>query len=405
MKVLLVCHRLPFPPTDGARIRSFNILKHLSKRHSVTVAAPVRSAAEFEAAKELGQHCQEVLVAPILQLAAISRMVFRLFTSIPSSMGYFYSPQLYRLVRSAINGEQFDLVIAFCSAIAPYVADIRGPAKLLDFVDMDSQKWLHIARVKPFPIAFGYWLEGSKLQRAETLLADKFDACTCITPAEMETLRNFGVNVLTDWFPNGVDLDYFAPDGNDYRPESIVFTGRMDYFPNQQGVTWFCQEVLPLIRASRPQVTMTIVGAEPPYSIRALAEIPGVVVTGTVPDVRPYVQAATLAVVPLKIARGTQNKILESFALGVPVVCTSIAAVGIEAEPGEHFLVADSTDHFARVVSQLLVDPIERSRLAAAARSLVESRYSWQAAMAKLDTIIEVCLARFEQAKITVSSH
>lgn len=388
MRVLVICHRLPFPPTDGGRVRSFNIIRHLSEHHSVVVAVPTRSKAEQDAAVELRRYCQKILIAPISPLMAMARMALRLASPSPSSMGYFYSPDLHRQIRSVIANERFDLIIAVCSSVAPYVAEVSGTFKLLDFVDMDSQKWLAYAQVKPFPLAQGYWLEGIKLQRAETMLASKFDACTGITRAEIETLRHFGVEIPMDWFPNGVDLDFFAPESGHYRVDSIAFIGRLDYFPNQQGVAWFCREILPLIRMAQPETTVTIVGAEPPPWIQALTEIPGVVVKGTVPDVRPYVRSAALTVVPLKIARGTQNKILESFALGVPVVATSIAANGVEAEPGEHLLVADSAHDFAQAVSRLLSDPAERSRLAANGRTLVEQHYSWSAAMAKFDAMI-----------------
>jgi sugar transferase (PEP-CTERM/EpsH1 system associated) len=307
-------------------------------------------------------------------------------------MGYFYSHQLKRQIDSAVANEHFDLIIVVCSSVAPYVADIHGVPKLIDFVDMDSQKWLCYAKFKPLPLAIGYWLEGVKLQRAEVLLASKFNTCTCITPLEMETLHGFGVDVPMGWFPNGVDLDYFSQNDCEYRQDSIAFVGRMDYFPNQQGITWFCKEILPLIQAEHPRVGLTIIGAEPPPAVRALANIPRVFVTGTVPDIRPYAQNAAITVVPLKIARGTQNKILESFAMGVPVVCTSVAAAGVDATPGEHFLVADTAHDFAKAVSLLLGDSVERNRLSDAGRRRAESHYSWQAAMAKLDQLITMCL-------------
>src|SRR5262249_52371074 len=154
----------------------------------------------------------------------------------------------------------------------------------------------------------------------------KFDFCTCTTRPELETLSSYGVTTLTGVFPNGVDTDFFSPVGDEYEADSLCFSGRMDYYPNQQCMLDFCARTLPLIRVIRPSVRLTIVGAEPSAAIRKLAKIPGVEVTGTVPDVRPYVRKAAVSVAPLLIARGTQNKILESLALGVPVVASEIAA-------------------------------------------------------------------------------
>jgi len=265
--------------------------------------------------------------------------------------------------------------------------------KLLDFGDMDSQKWLLYARYRALPLAAGFWLEGWKLERTERNLARAFELCTCTTREELETLRGYGANTDTDWFPNGVDAQYFSPTTAAYDPDRICFVGRMDYFPNQQAVNWFCTTVLPLIRERCPRAKLLIVGAEPPRSITALAAN-GIVVTGTVPDVRPLVQSAAVTVAPLIIARGTQNKILESMAMGVPVVASHVAARGVDAEPGRHMLAADSPQDFATAVLKLLEQPTERRRLADAGRNRVLSNHSWAASLQRFDGIIDRLRAR-----------
>ena len=172
----------------------------------------------------------------------------------------------------------------------------------------------------------------------------------------------------------------------------------MDYYPNQQGVTEFCDRVLPVIQAQRPEATFSIVGAKPSPEILELGKRPGVTVTGTVPDVRPHVIKAAVAVAPLRIARGTQNKILESLAMGVPVVSSATAAEGIDAEPGEHFLAADDAKDFAAMTLRLLQDTAERDRLAKAGRARMESHHNWPASMRRLDKIIEDCLSLKKRA-------
>jgi len=320
-------------------------------------------------------------------------MIARLPTATPSSFGYFYSSALRRRIETVLTRDSLDLIVVHCSSVAPYVASARVP-KMLDFGDMDSQKWLLYARHRALPLAAGFWLEGHKLERTEKNLARAFDLCTCTTREELETLRGFRVATDTDWFPNGVDGQYFSPTTAAYDTDQVCFVGRMDYFPNQQAVRWFCADVLPLIRARHPRVKFTIVGAAPPRSITALAATHGIAVTVTVPDVRPLVQAAALTVAPLIIARGTQNKILESMAMGVPVVASGTAARGVDAEPGRHILAADSPAEFAAAVLGLLEQPPERARLAAAGRERVLSNHSWAASLLRFGEVVNRLCAR-----------
>jgi hypothetical protein len=188
------------------------MIRHLSAAgHQVTVASLARSPAEAGEGKGIAAHCERFemeVTSPPLQAA---RMVLRLPTPVPSSMGYFYSARLARRIRALLARERFDLIFVHCSSVAQYVARARGVPKILDFGDMDSQKWLEYARYKPFPLSAGYWLEGVKMERAERALARQFDLCTATTRAEWETLEGYGTGVATDWFPNGVDSGYFAP--------------------------------------------------------------------------------------------------------------------------------------------------------------------------------------------------
>jgi sugar transferase (PEP-CTERM/EpsH1 system associated) len=394
VNVLFVCHRLPYPPRRGGKIRPFNMIKHLAAAgHSVTVASLARSQSEADEGRDLRKYCADVIVEQIGGSAATARMLARLPTTTPSSFGYFYSPRLEQRIRSVLARDSLDVIIVHCSSVAPYVASAPLP-KLLDFGDMDSQKWLLYARHRALPLGAGFWLEGRKLERTEKKLARSFDLCTCTTREELATLRGYGVSTDTDWFPNGVDATYFSPTTAPYDPDRICFVGRMDYFPNQQAVQWFCADVLPLIRQQRPGAVLEIVGAAPPRSILALASADRVVVTGTVPDVRPLVHKSAVTVAPLIIARGTQNKILEAMAMGVPVVASSVAARGVDAEPGRHLLAADSPRDFAAAVLGLLESSAERRRLADAGRERVLSNHSWAASLQRFDGIVDRLRAR-----------
>ena len=394
MRILYLCHRFPFPPRRGGKIRPFNMIRHLSASgHRVTVASLARSAQEADEGRGITQHCAHYEMAEVRELAQIARMVVRLPIPTPSSMGYFYSPVLAWRIRGLLARERFDLVFVHCSSAAQYVAGVRGIPKILDFGDMDSQKWLEYARYKPFPLSAGYLLEGKKLEREERRLARRFDMCTATTRAEWETLERYQAGAATDWFPNGVDSDYFSPGEDLYDPDMISFVGRMDYYPNEQCMLEFCANVFPLLRQKRPNLRLSIVGADPVPGVRKLGELPGVTVTGSVPDVRPYVRRSAAMVAPLKIARGTQNKILEAMAMGVPVVTSPAAAGGVDAVPHKHLLVAKDHAEQCAALLRVLDDADERQRLALAGRARVLSHHAWPASMRRLDDIIERTLS------------
>lgn len=399
MRILYVCHRFPFPPARGGKIRPFNMIKHLSRKHEVVVASLARSPEEAAAGRGIAEHCADFMMGQVSAPAAWGRMIARLPTPGPSSMGYFYAPALARRIQARLRQEAFDLIFVHCSSVAPYVSQVTGIPKILDFGDMDSQKWLVYRHFKPFPLSLGYWLEGSKMAAAEKALARQFDLCTCTTQAELETLRALQVPTPSDWFPNGVDLDTFTPTEAPYDPDALCFVGRMDYFPNQQAMAFFCDEVFPLVRRQRPAATLAIIGAEPSPEVRRLGQREGITVTGTVPDVRDLVRRAAASVAPLTIARGTQNKILECLAMGVPVVTSPQAAGGVDAVAGEHLLVAQSPQDYADKLLTLMGDPAARRALAAAGRARMESHHSWAGSMARLDRIVDDCLQRYHEQR------
>ena len=185
-----------------------------------------------------------------------------------------------------------------------------------------------------------------------------------------------------------MDTKFFSPGEDDYDPDLISFIGRMDYYPNQQAILNFCKEVMPVIQARRPATKLRIVGAEPSRDILELTENRGVEVTGTVPDVRPHVLRSALSIAPLVIARGTQNKILESMAMGIPVVCSDVAANGVNAKADDHIMVCRSSDEYVDTVINILDNPDIRQRLSKGGRNRILTSHSWSASMRKLDSII-----------------
>ncbi|MGB0713654.1 MAG: glycosyltransferase, partial [Gammaproteobacteria bacterium] len=212
MRILFVTHRQPYPPKGGAKIRAFHSVRWLQEQgHQVTVAAPVRDEEEREGAKALADYCSAVISEPVTEWAQKLRMVSRLATTTPSSMGYFHSPALARRVRGMVEAGEADFAMVHCSSVAHFLGRNRSIPRLLDFVDIDSQKWLDYAGFHSWPRSMGYWLEGTKLRHAEARLAQSFDMNTVITPGELDLLNEFAPGAGTGWFPNGVDLDAFKP--------------------------------------------------------------------------------------------------------------------------------------------------------------------------------------------------
>ena len=404
MNILYLCHRFPFPPKRGGKIRPFNMIRHLSASgHQVTVCSLARSPDEADESKGIAPYCAGFEMGHVKGWVQVARMLVRLPVPTPSSMGFFYSPELAERVQDLLSSKPWDLIFVHCSSVAQYVEHVQDIPKILDFGDMDSQKWFEYANYKPFPLSLGYRFEGAKMLAAEKGLARRFDLCTATTRAEWETLNSYATGADTDWFPNGVDADFFCPEDESYDPDTISFIGRMDYYPNQECMARFCEQTWPRLKAARPGMKLLIVGADPTPAMRQLGDLPGVTVTGSVPDVRPFIRKSALMVAPLNIARGTQNKILEAMAMGVPVVTSSIAAGGVDAEAGTHFLVADTPEAYAQAIMRIVESPAERSRLAMAGRQRMLSHHAWPHSMVRLDSIIARGISNFSKSKGVVA--
>ena len=265
MKILFICHRFPYPPRRGGKIRPFNIIRHLAQSHEVTLASLPRSREEARAGHGISSVCPNYLVGIVTPPKALLGMMRNALSNRPFSMGYFHSQQLRKKIDNEIAKNAFDLIMVHCSSVAQYVEHVKTIPKLLDFGDMDSQKWMIYEKERSFPLSRIYGAEGRRLLAAEKALAASFGYCTCTTRLEKETLDGYETGAKTAWFPNGVDFGYFNPSNIEYDPDTICFVGRMDYYPNQKGVLDFCQKVLPLVREKRPKTRLFVVGAEPSH--------------------------------------------------------------------------------------------------------------------------------------------
>jgi polysaccharide biosynthesis protein PslH len=390
MKILFLCHRMPYPPKRGGKIRPFNMIRHLARSHEVTVATLARTAQECADGEELRRYCDELHVGRLSGFGAWGRFGLFGLTGRPATFGYFYSPALYRTVQRLLATRGFDAIFVHSSSMGPYVAGHRGCRKVMDFGDADSEKWLEYSRTSPAPLSWAFRVEGNRVRAAERKLGTQFDAGSVNAPRERDMLAAY-VRAPISVIPNGVDLEYFqAGRSSDqpYVPNRIVFTGNMSYRPNVDAVAYFAATILPRIRREIPDAQLYIVGMEPTAAVRRLADGDRVVVTGRVDDVRPYFDSAAVAVAPLRVARGLQNKVLEAMAMRVPVVASPAAFAGITAVAGRDLLVAADPDEFSRAVVTLLRDPAIRERFAAAGRTCVETNHNWSQLLERLEGLV-----------------
>jgi sugar transferase (PEP-CTERM/EpsH1 system associated) len=430
MKILYLAHRIPYPPNKGDKIRSFNIIKYLSQRHEIHLACLAddrRDVRHEEGLKGLCKSTHVVLINP--KLARLKSSLY-LPSKRPLSVPYFYSRKLQRIIDDLLLTHDFDTIFCFSSPMAEYVfrsralspkSTVRGEKTndhrpstklIMDFVDVDSDKWLQFSKYAGFPMSWIYASEGQRLADYERKVAEAFDHSIFVTGSEVKIFKNKNPSIKNvTAVPNGVDLDYFSPTYSkqpsttnqppepvDHLPSAIshqpiiVFTGAMDYYANIDGVVWFTKQILPLIKKQIPLIQFYIVGSNPAKEVTKLAGNDGVTVTGYVPDTREYLKKATVVVVPLRIARGIQNKILEAMAMGLPVVATPQAFEGIEAEPKRDLILEEDAERFGESVVQLIRNIYPRKCLGDNARKAAEDNYSWAKNLSKLDGVISHCV-------------
>lgn len=389
-KLLFLTHRFPYPANKGDKIRALNILEHLAATHEVFLGC-VDGDADGEPATDWAKaRGYKVYCGSSDFLTRMPRTAFSLIKGEPLSVGYFRHNGLLKWVRQVQAQERPELTYVFSSAMAQYACNgAAGASRLImDFVDVDSIKWRQYAATRTPPASWIYALEAQRLLRHDRDVARRADASLFVSTAEMKLFEGLAPELAPKLHavPNGVDTVYFTP-GSGARTANIVFVGVMDYWPNVEAVQWFATEVFPRVLARWPEARFQIVGSKPSPAVRQLGDMPGIEVTGAVPDVRPFLAAARVVVAPLRIARGIQNKVLEAMAMGRPIVTTPDALEGIPATDGVHAIVASSPEQFADAVVRCGNDA-DADAMGARARSFVVSQFSWQSQLRALDAIV-----------------
>ncbi len=395
--LLLLIHRIPYPPNKGDKIRSYHLLKHLARHYRVHLATFVDDPDDWQYVPHVQALCASSHFAAMKPLVARVKSLGALLKNRSLSLEYYRDKSVERWVKQTVAAHGIERVLVFSSAMAQYADPYRAARRVVDFVDVDSDKWRQYAEKKSFPMSWLYQYEAQRLLSYERQVARDYDASLFVSAPEAELFRQLAPesSVKIGHFSNGVDTDYFSPHDNHVSPyaageRALVFTGAMDYWPNVDAVQWFCDEVFPQLRTRFPELRFYIVGSRPSPAVQALGQQPGVKVTGTVPDVRPYIAHAAVAVAPLRIARGIQNKVLEAMAMATPVVVSPQALEGIDAVPGSELVLAEDAAAFADAVATLLTGlDSAASAIGQAARAKVQNQYSWSSNLACIGENLE----------------
>ncbi len=380
--VLFLCHRLPWPPSKGDKIRSYHVLRRLAEHYRVYLGAFVDDPADWQYLAPVQALCAEVCVRPLGPWQTRWRALASLARGEALTVGVYRDRVMRRWIEGLLAERKLDLAVCYSSGVAPFVMAHPQLQRVMDFVDVDSDKWRQYAQANRGLTRMIYQREARRLVEFERTVAEQFDASVLVSEAEATFFRE-QVPAAADkvhGIPNGVDGEYWDPErayANPYPPEerAVVFVGAMDYRANVHAAQWFAREVWPRISARRADARFYIVGSKPTAAVRALGRLEGVVVTGRVEDVRPYLAHAHVVAAPLRIARGIQNKVLEALAMEKVVLATPEAWEGIEDFAGRQGCISDSPGIMATEAVHWLDAP-QVARVPAA-RAMVLARYDW----------------------------
>ncbi|WP_133470507.1 TIGR03087 family PEP-CTERM/XrtA system glycosyltransferase [Paraglaciecola marina] len=397
MNILFLSHRVPFPPNKGEKIRTFNQLKFLGDSgHNIHVLAPFEEEQELDFFKTLEQqYCQ------VADGVKLSNKLLRLSTGLVKgkalSVANFYSKNLQQTFDKLVKNKKFDAIVCTASSMAEYIfkshwlAENPCPALLMDFMDLDSDKWRQYSERSTLPMKWVYQRETRLISKFEINIAERFDACFFITNTEKE-LFNKGAPNTDNIFAveNGMDTQTFKPALLPIHSEQpvLLFTGVMNYAPNVDAVVWFVENAWSQVLAKWPEAKFYIVGMSPSDKVNNLSKQKGIIVTGFVDDILPYFHQATIFIGPFRIARGVQNKVLQAFACGIPVISTKMGAEGIRCKDKESILLANTPEDFINEIATLTLDKALSQKIAGNALAIIQQHYAWEGVLAPFDRVL-----------------
>ncbi len=390
--ILYLVHRIPYPPNKGDKIRSFHFLKALAEHYHVYLGAFIDDEEDWQYTEHLKSYCSDSLYLALKPSTAKVKSLTGLLTKQALSLPYYRDQTMQRWVDEIIASRNIEKVVIFSSVMAQFVLHKDNVDMIVDFVDVDSDKWQQYAQKKHWPQSWVYHRESRRLLDFEKIVAEKAKVSFFVSQQEAELFKRLApaVSHKVTAINNGVDAAYFSLQSGLLSPykdheKAIVFTGAMDYWPNVDAVVWFALHIFPEIRRQYPQTVFYIVGSKPTKEVQALAALDNIVVTGRVEDIRPYLAYAMFAVAPLRIARGIQNKVLEAMSMEKIVLATSAAMEGISGYEQQDVMMTDDAEQLADKACQLLSQPQIQS---SENRAFIRTQFSWNSCGEQLAQLI-----------------
>jgi sugar transferase (PEP-CTERM/EpsH1 system associated) len=384
VRILFVAARFPSPARQGFQVRAHHQIRLLAPHHRITLVAFAPHEPSREARDDLGRHCEEVVTVPLGRTEMLAGLARGMLHDRPLQTALYETPAMRKVVQRLLSERRHDVVHVQLARMARHVEDTTLPV-VVDLIDALSLNMERRAARDQSPARFAAALEAKRLRRYEQRLCRTFAHATVVSTVDRAAIGEFPNLSINS---NGVDLARFPFTRDRRDPDRVAFTGNLGYFPNVDAIEWFVREVLPSVRRVRPTTTFVAAGTRPHRRIRTLAsESAGVSLQVDVPDVGAVLASSAVAVAPMHAGSGQPLKILEAMACGTPVVATTLAASGLDAEPGRHLLVGDDAEAFAAAVVRALDDADLGAAIAGAARRLVEEKYGWERSVATLESI------------------
>ena len=394
--LLFLVHRIPYPPNKGDKIRSYHLLNFLSQYYDIYLGAFIDDPEDNQYRERVSQFCKGVYLESLNPLNAKIKSLSGLISRKALSIPYYSSKKMQHWVNTQIEKNNIKQFLAFSSPMAQFLQNTPdNTLKIMDFVDIDSDKWQQYCKTHKGLMSWIYAREADYLFDYEKSIAQQFSASLFVSQQEAQMFKEMCPEAAQKVYgiSNGVDIDYFSPDYSSDSPYNIdkkvlVFTGAMDYWANCDAVIWFANKVFPILRKKNPAFEFYIVGSKPTEQVFALKSIKGVFVTGRVDDIRPFIKHAFLSVAPLRIARGIQNKVLEAMAMGKAVIATQNAVEGIKLPDNIEKLVSTSIAEQLVAIDQLKNNDF-RKTIETASSQWIKDHYSWHNTLKPLLQLIK----------------